>query len=151
VLDGTGFEPYHVGVVVTDVRSAMVELSSSLGVTWGREQFLAGPGAGGEPDFGFSLGGPPYYELIKVRPGTVWANLGPHHVAVWCDDLAEAGMRVLAAGWRWEQGKYFVSRTGVRHELVPRGSYGPRLRRYLDGGDMFLAGDGPESYSCVES
>jgi hypothetical protein len=130
----------------------MSEFTAIQGVRWGRVQHLTGPEGGAAtegapgPDFVFSLDGPPYLELVRVRLGTVWGELGPHHAAVWCDDLAEAGERVLAAGWMWEHGKYFRSAAGVRHELVPRSTYQPRLRRYLDGGDMFLAGDGPESF-----
>lgn len=142
------FEIYHLGVVVTDVAAAMSEMATALDVTWGRPQVVTGlPRAAADgPDFVFSLAGPPYYELIRARPETVWHTPGLHHLGVWCDDLHRAGVQALAAGWRWEQGKYFFSPTGVRHELVPRQTYAPRLQRYLDGGDMFAPGDGPESF-----
>jgi hypothetical protein len=142
------FEIYHVGIVVTDVDAAMLEMAASLGVTWGRPQLVANlpSGTADGPVFVFSLEGPPYYELIRARPATVWHAPGLHHLGVWCDVLHRAGVEALAAGWQWEQGKYFFSSTGVRYELVPRQTYAPRLRRYLDGGDMFAPCDGPESF-----
>jgi hypothetical protein len=143
------FELYHLGIVVTDVSAAMEEYRDLLGLTWGRMQYVhpVNPDdAERKADFVFSLGGPPYYELVRARPETVWSTPGLHHLGVWCDDLTADAEHLLAAGWQWEQGKYFLSPTGVRHELVPRASYQPRLRRYLDGYDMFAEGDAPESY-----
>jgi hypothetical protein len=87
-------------------------------------------------EFALSLDGDVTCELISQRDRTPWAQLGFHHVAVWCDDLDAERERRVAMGWQWEHGKYCRAPDGVLHELVPRSVYETRLARYAASGRL---------------
>jgi hypothetical protein len=176
--------PYHFGVVVDDVDAAMEELGRVLGLTWGRVQrkhLIIDTPTGPTPTevcYVYSLDGPPYLEVIERRTGTVFEDVGLHHIAVWCDDPAhesylevierrtgtvfeDVGLHHIAVwcddpahesvrlegeGWpresvnltadgAWAGALYHLGTAGLRVEVVDIATSGPRLCRYLDGGD----------------
>ena len=143
VMAKAGSELFHVGLVVEDVEHAMTLLHQTLGMRWGRLQHHFGVRQTPQGPYEFnsvfalSVDGPPFWELIGRQDDSPWAQVGFHHVGMWCDDLDEATALRTRAGWRWESGKYFLGPDGVRYELVPRGPYEPRLARYRAGGEFF--------------
>jgi hypothetical protein len=77
---------YHMGFVVADLKAAMAELSSAMGVEWNEplEREL-GPW---KCRITFSKAGQPFLELIEAPPGGPWeAGTGPDHLGYWTDDL----------------------------------------------------------------
>ena len=81
---------FQVGVIVTDLHSAMDELSRAVGMTWTEpaDRRL------GDDDLriAFSREGPPYVELIESEAGGGWdSSSGPHldHLAFWSPDLEQ--------------------------------------------------------------
>jgi catechol 2,3-dioxygenase-like lactoylglutathione lyase family enzyme len=142
-IRNAGADLFHVGLVVEDMESAMASLRTALGVRWGSPEYRTAERETPQGKqtftsvFAFSLDGPPFFELIGRQEGSPWAEPGFHHAGLWCDDFVEAAALRVAAGWRWESGKYFRGPDGVRYELVPRGPYQPRLARYLAGGPFF--------------
>ena len=144
--------PYHFGLVVDDTKAAMEELGRVLGLTWGRVQrktLIIETKTGPTPTdvcYVYSLEGPPYLELIERRPGTVFEEAGLHHVALWCDDPEAESVRLEGEGWpresvnltpegNWAGALYHLGTAGLRIEVVDIATSGPRLCRYLDGGD----------------
>jgi hypothetical protein len=143
---------YHFGLVVEDLDAARQQIGQVLGVHWAktqrrllRQESAAGP-VTNEICFTYTLEGPPYLELIEQRPGTVYAELGLHHIAVWSDDPVAESQRLEAHGWpretvvladdgTWAGGLYHQGTGSLRIEVVNIGSSGPRLARYLAGGD----------------
>jgi hypothetical protein len=92
------------------------------------------------------LEGPPYLELIERREGTVFEDVGMHHLALWCDDPAAESVRLEGEGWpresvnltpegNWAGALYHLGTAGLRVEVVDIAKSGPRLCRYLAGGD----------------
>lgn len=152
---------YHVGIVVADVEESKRHLSELLGVSWAdpmtgiaEHQLLEGRivphvGTGDRPAQGtvYSIDGPPYLELIQQRPGTVWEETGLHHLGVWTDDVAGesdrlASMRcpleavaAVEADGTWIAGCYHKTADNIRIEIVDIGVSGPKLARYLSGGE----------------
>jgi hypothetical protein len=143
---------YHFGMVVDDVESTMDELGRVLGLTWGRVQrksLILETSAGPRPTdvcYVYSLEGPPYLEMIERREATVFAETGLHHIGVWCDDPAEESVRLEGEGWpresvnltpegEWAGALYHLGTCGLRVEMVDIARSGPRLCRYLAGGD----------------
>jgi hypothetical protein len=120
---------YHVGVVVPDVRAAMVQYGEALGFTWravGDSTFdvlVEGEPRQARVAATYSLEGPPYLELVEERSGAVWAAsaLGLQHVGLWTDDLEGSIARFEAAGMPGR----------ARH--LPREGQ-PALFSYHDGG-----------------
>jgi hypothetical protein len=144
---------YHVGIVVSDLQSGMEQLTDVTGVSWGRVQRYAvgfitptGPRTF-EQTFVMTLEGPPYIELLVATPGSVWERTGMHHLGLWSEDVPGESARAEAQGCMWEQaiadadgsragGCYHILPSlDARIELVSRASSGPRLQRYLAGGD----------------
>lgn len=146
---------FHVGLVVGDVEQAMDELSSVLGLTWGRVQrreltmeSASGP-APLDVCYAYSLDGPPYLEIIEQRPDSVFADLGLHHLGVWTEDPASESARLDDLGWpretviltadgRWGGGLFHTGTGELRVELVDIARSGPRLVNYLGGGDYAM-------------
>jgi len=144
--------PYHVGIVVNDVEAAMHELTSVLGVAWGRvqrrENLMETPGEPARVDvcFAYTIDGPPHLELIERRAGTVFDAVGLHHLGVWTDDRVGESARLETLGWpretvaltpdgEWAGGLYHHGLGCLRLEVVDIGRSGPLLARYLGGGD----------------
>jgi hypothetical protein len=99
---------YHVGIIVSEIRTARTRLSESLGLTWGPVMQLDAvgyrDGVGSDlvlPTTICYSAGEPSIELIEEVPGTVWvrnehSNL--HHVGFWADDLGTASRSLTAIG-----------------------------------------------------
>lgn len=143
--------PYHVGIVVADLDAATLQLTEAFGVDWltpceGRGcQLLRGELVPVDSRFVYSAAGPPYLELLEQRPGTVWADLGLHHIGLWVDDMRAESDRLAAldipleavgttADGTWTAGCYHRTADGLRLELVDIAKSGPRLIHYRNGG-----------------
>jgi hypothetical protein len=143
---------YHFAVVVPDLPAACEELSRALGLTWARTQWRRVQSE--TPDgrvaidvtFVYSLQGPPYLELLEQRPGTIFGEVGLHHMGVWSDDPRAESARLEECGcpWvsvnvddagEWTSGLFHELACGLRVEVVDIGASGPKLLRYLAGGD----------------
>jgi hypothetical protein len=143
---------YHVAVVVEDLADAMDELGELLGLQWGEpftgsSHHVTGSGDVVEaaPRVVLSRQGPPYMELIERRPGTVYADLGLHHLGFWTDDVAAESGRFSAAGCPMEASgatadgtrtgfAYHLAGNDLRLELVDIARVGPRVARHLTSG-----------------
>ncbi|MBV9996689.1 MAG: VOC family protein [Caulobacteraceae bacterium] len=142
---------YHFGIVVRNIERAQAELSELLGLHWHRA--IASDGLRDTPEgvklinsrFCYSKEGPPYFELLEQRPGTIWEKTGLHHIGVWTDDFHAESARFDACGCprasvtiaengEWRGGCYHTTSDGLHIELVNIGTSGPRLARYLNGG-----------------
>ena len=100
--------PFHVGIVVADLRAARARISAQLGVQWGPVMHLdaADYRAADGTDLRLPTTicystGTPSLELIEEVPGTVWvrndhSNL--HHIGFWTDDLGTASDSLGTAG-----------------------------------------------------
>jgi hypothetical protein len=139
-------------VVVESVEQAQSELTAALGLTWNRVQRRAV--RLDSPDglietamiYTYSTQGPPYLELIEQQPGTPFGQLGLHHMAVWSDDPKESSRHFEELGWpretvslapdgSWAGGLFHVLSGGLRIEVVDIAKSGPKLARYVNGGD----------------
>jgi hypothetical protein len=100
---------FHVGFVVSNLESAMAELTSVLGVGW-RDPIdaeLELQGRNGvdivQVHAVYTAEGPPAIELFESIPGTVLAGKGKaiefHHLGLWADDLEEASSNLDGHGW----------------------------------------------------
>jgi len=147
--------PYHFGIVVDDVEQAQRELGEALHLTWAsvqRRTSTMETSAGTAPVdvcFVYSLEGPPYLELIERRDGSVFDQVGLHHIGMWSDDRAAESDRLGALGLPREAvgvrpdgtrggGCYHLASCGLRVEVVDIGRSGPALVRYLSGGDYVI-------------
>ena len=72
------FPPYHVTMVVDDVKAAMADMTRLFGLQWAPLQ--------GDGLFTYSLQGPPYLELLKRTS---------------CPDVSFAP--ATACGWNWSK------------------------------------------------
>lgn len=100
---------FHVGLRVTDLRSAMDELGAAWGVEWCSVRDwpmdIWFPGVGYtsmEIALSFSTTGPVRLELIQGSPGTPLDpadGTGVHHMGYWVEDPAAETERLLAQGW----------------------------------------------------
>jgi hypothetical protein len=148
----TPLELFHIGIVVPNLAAGMDELGELLGLTWGRVQLRTGSTmtASGPVDVDtslvWSIQGPPHFELFQQQSGTPWATVGLDHLGMYCDDLNGEGAHLIDRGAEWESGKYFRSRSGLRHELGVRATTAPRLARYIAGGDLLDAGGSGEYF-----
>jgi catechol 2,3-dioxygenase-like lactoylglutathione lyase family enzyme len=144
--------PYHFALVVEDLEAAMAEMSQVLGLTWSKVQRRTSThkdaqGVGQvEMAFVYSLQGPPHFELIERREGTVFDKLGLHHIGVWSDDPKAESARLDAHGWpfervglkadgSWGGGLYHRGTGDLRIEIVDIASSGPKYVRFMNGGD----------------
>lgn len=102
------FEIYHSGFVVSDIASAMAELTTTLGYDWldvvTRRLRFRGPEAeqSVELTFTYTRRGPHRLELLQEVPGTIWETRDglatPHHVGMWVEDVAAESARLAADG-----------------------------------------------------
>jgi hypothetical protein len=98
---------FHTGIVVPDMRATMTELTWSLGVHWRPVSERALPvviaGDARILDFCavYTVEGPPYLELNKPIPDTIWTcneTGAVHHVGYWTEDLEGSGRYLEQAG-----------------------------------------------------
>jgi hypothetical protein len=98
-------EPFHFGLVVDDLPSAMAELGDGLGLTWTAVQTMTNlqhsRRHGLEQrtrSFVFCLQ-QPHIELLQTAPDSVWEHTGLHHSAYWVEDLNESAQRLERLGF----------------------------------------------------
>jgi len=122
---------YHIGLVVTDLRAAMSELSAAVGITW--EEPHHSTYGDWDIDVVMSMEGPPYIELIQGGPDGPWSNAGGprlDHFGYGCDDPEADGARLLLSGFEVDFDPTHVGKkrtftyyrgphTGARVELLP--------------------------------
>jgi Glyoxalase/Bleomycin resistance protein/Dioxygenase superfamily len=141
------FEQFHVGIVVDDFETTLMELSELFGYEWCQK--IRRPTAVNLPTgdavidlrFAYSVT-QPRLEIIHSIPGTVWApaaGSGIHHIGYWSDDVAadsaefaRRGYTLEASGIRPDGTQYWAyhrSVTGPRIELVDR-TIQPDLEQY---------------------
>lgn len=148
-------EPFHVGVIVADLTTAMADYSRATGCTWHSVQERDVTLRVGDDLvsthvlFDYSVEGPVQLELIQGLPGTPWdpaVNGGLDHSGHWSDDLAGDTSRVLSQGWEFlysgtdDDGQmagfcFFMTPTGQRVELLDT-TMGPMFDRWFAGGDF---------------
>jgi hypothetical protein len=108
--------PFHAGLIVADVESAMKELGAAFALDWSSvrvsETVVWTPGGRVDLTFrgGFSKPGPTRLELIEAIPGTLWDTtraVALHHVSFWSsaleedsDELAQKGFPLVATAWQ---------------------------------------------------
>lgn len=100
-----------------------------------------------DPAFVISLDGPPHIELLSRVEGSMWDQLGLHHLGMWSDDVPVDSATLESRGCAWESalmapdgrragGCYHrLTTIDARVELVSRPNSAPALARYLAGGD----------------
>ena len=132
---------FHVGIIVPDLEAGLAEIAKRFGVTFPDPPPTSGADvlvrtAAGEMRAEvigvYSAEGPPYLEVIKAVPGTVWeAGEGSriHHLGAFVDDLDDEVARLRAEGVELEATldvgggmmavSYLNSALGVRQELLP--------------------------------
>ncbi|MEV6560861.1 VOC family protein [Nocardia sp. NPDC051756] len=91
---------YHVCFVVPDLEAAMADLAAAVGCRW------LEPSDGRYGDSAllatFSLGGPPYIELVTAGPDSPWdASTGARfdHLGYWTNSLPTTSNRLLQNGF----------------------------------------------------
>jgi catechol 2,3-dioxygenase-like lactoylglutathione lyase family enzyme len=108
--------PYHCGVLVEDLDTALPAFESFLGIAFreAESRALTPPSAEGQAAadlaaataaapvrFAFSVGGVPYVELIEAQGEGLFdraGGLGVHHVGSWVEDTDAARARHAEAG-----------------------------------------------------
>jgi hypothetical protein len=143
---------YHFALIVEDIGSAMEELTTVLRLSWTKVMRrtvsveTADGAAAIDVAYAYSLEGPPHFELIERREGTVFGELGLHHIGVWSDDYKTDSARLEELGWpretvalkpdgSWAGGLYHRGTGNLRLEVVDIANSGPKLLRFLSGGD----------------
>lgn len=144
--------PYHFGLVVENLEQARAELTAALGLSWARDQCRsvciewAGVAQALDMAYAYTVEGPPYLEIIEQRPGSLYDKLGLHHIGLWSDDPAGESSRLAGLAWpresvglapdgTWAGALYHRGTSGLRVEVVDIAVSGPKLVRYLTGGD----------------
>lgn len=142
---------YHVGLVVPELGEAMRDLTSTLGLSWAREQrgempvLLDGEQVMRDISFVYSVEGPPYVELIGANDPPWRAQDGLHHLGMWTadvvgdlNDLVAENYSVTATGVGRDgtvsRFAYLTSPTGLLVELVDTRSK-PAFDRWIAGGE----------------
>jgi hypothetical protein len=101
-------EPYHTGIVVADVATAIPIWEAATGVPWG--SMYAGPLVVRTPASGqivthqieMAYSRDMRLELVKLVPGTCWnvnGGTGVHHTGCWSEDLESDAARLESQGW----------------------------------------------------
>jgi catechol 2,3-dioxygenase-like lactoylglutathione lyase family enzyme len=149
--------PYHMGVIVDDVRAAMAGFSATLGYTFNEplraqmhdlDDRIAGTRGPSEVFVTYSRTGPFRVEIIEINGSGVYGSAvagGVHHIGIWEDDpetrlkeLESAGDTVDAV-LRGPDGSISIiyarpdSAYGVRVEYV-NSAQRERLERWFDTG-----------------
>lgn len=149
-------DPYHLGVVVPHLESAMDEITAAQGVTWAslqdRQQSLWTPELGDirtRLRFTYSCEGPLHIELLQGEAGTFWDDAvwhGLQHTGVWSDDVAGETEALAAAGWElvgaqrspqdgYGSFTYLCGAGGFILELVTSAAR-PRFEQWWAGGSL---------------
>ena len=145
MIDYAGF--FHIGIVVKDMAQGMKDMSRRFGVTFpeAREANVTMRYRGEDQKvsvkFVYSREGPVYIELLEAVPGTVWENLGIHHLGVFCDHMEDEISKLVADGYTHEgaslgadgsfQGaQYITNESGVRLEFQ-RGEFREQFMKML--------------------
>ena len=144
---------YHIGIVVADIESAMAELSTAAGITWAmpqRDVVVTYATSDGPRTWAVTFvysNEAPHIELLQQADGTLWSELGFHHLGIWSDDVDGESVALERQGCTWQAA--LTDDSGVRlggcYHLMPASSCRiefastqrskPRLARYLAGGD----------------
>lgn len=98
VLDALG-APYHIGMVVPDIASAVSTLSVVLGTDFTEPQHVEFDEFALE--YVFSLDGPSYLELCEGTAGSPWyaaQGIQVHHLGFWSEDHEADAERLVRAG-----------------------------------------------------
>ena len=99
-------DPFHSGIVVSDVEEAMAEISASTGMSWHSLQSLDldllvdGEVVSTSVSFTYSVEGPVQLELAAGPKGSFWdVDLygGLNHLGYWTEDL-QGDIAALKAG-----------------------------------------------------
>ncbi|MFI5783892.1 VOC family protein [Nocardia sp. NPDC051570] len=149
---------YHIGIVVTDLERAMLELSENLGMEWhtpfnAPTQILVDGVVAKTvaPRLVYSKQGPAYLELMQQVPDTIWDKPGLHHIGMWSDDVPQESERLAAGGLPLVQTdldvgtggtiNYHHTVDGLLFEMADIGRGGPGVAAYLSGAyDQLLLG-----------
>ena len=101
-------EPFHMGVVVSNLEEAMEFYSAGTGLTWHSPQSLdvehlvEGHVVATNVRFTYSVEGPVQVELVEGPIGSFWdpnVDAGTYHMGYWTEDL-RGDLDVLTdAGW----------------------------------------------------
>jgi hypothetical protein len=146
-------DQFHVGIVVDDVESTLVELTALFGYEWCDE-------IGGQVTVMLPTGRvdldlrcvysrtSPRVEIVRSIPGTLWVPVegsGIHHLGYWSDDVAADSRELESMGFASEavgtlpDGSPYWSfhgrATGPRIELVSR-QVEPALEQYWATGSV---------------
>ena len=144
---------YHVALVVPDLAGAMETWAPMTAEGWSKPQSAsvsvdwAGSVRETRINWTYSLGEPPYLELVESCDGSVWQTdqAAYHHTGYWTSDMRAAsafvesqGMRFEAAGLHGDRRlfSYYLEPGGVRIELVDT-VIKPAFDRWVHGGDFF--------------
>ena len=144
---------YHVALVVPDLAEAMEAWVPMTVEGWSKPQAASvnvqWSGALRETplNWTYSLGEPPYLELVENCEGSVWQTdrVVYHHTGYWTPDMHAAsefvesqGMRLEAAGLQRDRRlfAYYLTPDDVRVELVDT-VIKPAFDRWVHGGDFF--------------
>src|SRR6478609_8945154 len=89
-------DPFHIGIVVENFESTLIELTELLGYEWCEEitnptDVVYADGSKGviPTAFVYSMN-TPRLEIIRTVPDTLWvpaAGSGVHHMGYWSDDI----------------------------------------------------------------
>ena len=99
--------PFHSGIVVADLETAMAQLGAALGVRWAKVQqarYTYASPTGPVPTehrYTYSMGSAPHVELIEGAVGSIWeptTQADLHHLGYWAEDLAASSAALTAAG-----------------------------------------------------
>ncbi len=101
-------EPYHTGIIVDDVATAIPIWEAATGLSWG--SVYAGPLRVRTPATGdtvthqveLAYSRDLRLELVKLLPGTCWTvngGTGVHHTGGWSADLEADAARLQSQGW----------------------------------------------------
>ena len=102
-------DKFHVGIVVDDVESALVELTELFGYEWAPE--MGAPTSvrlpTGEAVLDFRAvysKTTPRLEIVRPIPGTIWvpADSGVHHLGYWSDDVVADSASLEGRGFATE-------------------------------------------------
>lgn len=102
---------FHHGVIVDDLEAAMAHFTATMGCTWTPVRAFdpmpvwnaAGEQLTAKLRVVYSHQGPLRMELIESVPGTAYdamRALGPSHLGVWVDSVADSAEAMLADGWQ---------------------------------------------------
>lgn len=109
---------YHVGLIVPELGEAMRDLSSTLGLTWAKQQrgempvIVDGRQVTRDISFVYSIEGPPHVELIGANEPPWCAQDGLHHMGIWTEDVVGDMEKLVAE-------KYSITATGVGRDGNP--------------------------------